>query len=169
MRTFEIVYILILLTSLMGNACVVAQCPTPSEFIKSNGNDGWHLNSQSRSGSFRVGESYEITFIAQRGMDYRISAASGTEKHLAEEHIELHLFDTKVEKIEENGKEVYKRMRVDLFEGMGIDERSNMSITTPQPRKLTIKVTVKDAIDVDVIQCVVVQIESRRSQKLGFN
>lgn len=57
-------------------ASAYAQRPAPDTFVKvtSKTKDGYNVSSQSHFEAVKPGEIYEMSFIAQEGMDYRLSA-----------------------------------------------------------------------------------------------
>ena len=142
-----------------------AQCPSPDTFVKgkSKTKDEYSVSSQSRSGSVKSGETYEISFIAQEGMDYRLSSkaynsAAGT--------ISYEVYELIVEKKMVDGKETFKRVK-HVLANSGQAGGAALEFTTDQTRKVFITVSLTGG-DAKKAECVGVLIENKRSTKLGF-
>ena len=142
-----------------------AQCPTAESIVKgkTKTKDAYGVNSQSRAGSIKSGETYEMSFIAQEGMDYRLStklanAAGGT--------IEFEIYELIVEKKIVDGKETYKRTKHVLATSAqaGSDP---IEFTTDKTRKVFVAVTLSGG-DLKKPQCVGILVEDKKSTKLGF-
>lgn len=155
----------LILTGLLLTGAVYAQCPAPETFVKekSKVKEAYEVNSQSRSGSVRPGETYEMSFIAQNGMDYRLSmkAANGAEGTLSYE-----IYEMVVEKKTVNGKTVYKRSR-QVLASSGDNASTPLEFSTDKARKVFVAVTLTGG-DPKKTQCVGVLIEDKKSTKLGF-
>jgi len=130
--------------------------------------EGWGPNSQSKSGPLQAGEVYEYTFIAQRGLEYRLTALGGL-NNIKVDNVEFELFDTEVKKVVQDGKPVYKRLKKVIYDSKSDESGSQVVFSTPKTRKLTIEVTVVNTEDPTAVQCVVVFVETRRIAKLGLN
>lgn len=142
-----------------------AQCPTAESIVKakSKTKDNYGVNSQSRSGSVKSGETYEMSFIAQDGMDYRLSSklanpAAGT--------ISFEIYEMVVEKKTVDGKEVYKRSKHVLANSneAGMEP---IEFTTDKSRKIFVAVSLSGG-DPKKPTCVGVLVEDKKSTKLGF-
>lgn len=141
-----------------------AQCPTAEKIVKekSKEKEVYSVNSQSRSGSVKPGETYEMSFIAQQGMDYRLSTklanpTAGT--------ISFEIYEMVVEKKTENGKEVYKRTKHVL--AVSDESAAAMEFTTDKSRKIFVAVTLSGG-NPQKPQCVGVLVEDKKTTKLGF-
>lgn len=143
------------------------QCPSPSELIKPDKKSGWSENSQSKSGALMAGEVYEYTFIAQRGVEYRITALGGVDEVIMD-NVEFKLFDSEVEKVEVDGELVYKRLQKLVYDSKSSEIGNQLIFSTPKTRKLTMKVNFVSAEDPEAIQCVAVYVETRRATPLGL-
>lgn len=146
----------------------VSQCPPPSQLIKLDKKAGWNESSQSKSGALQAGESYEYSFIAQRGLEYRITALGGGTDQINMNNVEFRLYSNEVERIQVEGKTVYKRLEKEIFNSESSDQGSQWIFSTSQTRKLTMKVNIVNTAKPDAIQCVAVCVETRRSTALGF-
>jgi len=142
-----------------------AQCPAPEKIVKpekSKEKVSYSVNSQSRSGSIKPGETYEMSFIAQDGMDFRLSTAlsnpsAGT--------LTFEVYEMVVEKHTENGKVVHKRVKHVLATP---DQAANpIEFSTDKSRKIFVAVTLSGG-DSKKPQCVGVLVEDKRAVKLGF-
>lgn len=144
-----------------------AQCPAISDLDLSDGKDKWVESAQSRTETLKMGESFEMTFIAQRGMDYRIRVLSGAED-LEMKNASVRIYDTDIEKSKVDGTVSYKRTQKKVYDSNSIPENKEVILTTPKTRKLTVKSTTRKSDNAEKPQCIIVYIESRRSQKLGI-
>ncbi len=155
-----------LLVSLLA-LVIYAQCPT-AEIIakdkaKAKEKDGYAVSSQSRSASITSDETYEMSFIAQPGFDYRLTTkaqfgSSGT--------ISYEVYEMVVEKKTEGGKEAYKRVRKTLASS---DQTGGqpLEFTTNETRKVFVSVKMSGG-DKKKPVCIGVLVETKRSTKLGF-
>jgi hypothetical protein len=158
MKTFVLTCLVVLATS------TFAQCPTAESFVRDKKNKGGYgISSQSRSGSVKPGETYEMSFIAQGGMDYRLTSklANSTEGTIAYEVYELI-----VEKKDVNGKETFKRIK-HVLASSGEAGAAPLEFTTDKTRKIFVAVTLSGG-DMKKVQCVGVLVEDKKTAKLGF-
>lgn len=147
-----------------------AQCPTPTMVFKPETKAGWFANSQSKSGAIMAGEKYEFTFIAQRGMEYRFTAAGGPGmESIAPGNVEFIVSDSQVQKVNKDGQEVFKRTNTIVFDSKSSGSDAQCIISTPKTRKLTVTVNlVASSGNPKDVQCALVFIESRRAQEIGL-
>ena len=159
---------IVLLLTLSLSAYTFAQCPNPGDVLKADSDNGWEQNSQSKSGSLRPGDEYEMRFVAQSGVKYRITAVSGLKvKEFTEDEIDFQLIGKQVKKIEKNGKTIYKNEEVVLYDSKTSEDPA--IFYSDRSRRLTIRVSVKGPKDEPkLIQCAVVFIESKNDGKLGL-
>jgi hypothetical protein len=153
----------ILLISFFIVNFVFSQCPNPNEYLRADRKNGWGRNSQSKSGYLEPGEKYELNFIAQRGMEYRLKILAGND-NLSAENVNFQLYHTHVKKVEENGKKVYKRLRSVVFDST--KDEGEVKFSTDQMRKMSLEVNIDNY---ESPQCVIVFIESKKSLELGFD
>jgi len=146
-------------------ASAYAQCPAPDTFVsgKSKTKDLYTVSSQSRAGSVKPGETYEIAFIAQVGMDYRLSSkalnsSAGT--------LSYEVYEQIVEKKMVDGKETFKRVKHVLANSSQAGG-APLEFTTDKTRKVFIEVSLSGG-DSKKTECVGVLIENKKSTKLGF-
>jgi hypothetical protein len=141
-----------------------AQCPTAEAIAKDKKTkDAYGVNSQSRSASVKSGETYEMSFIAQDGMDYRLTtklAAGGAGT------VSYEVYETVVEKKMVNGKETYKRSKHTLASS-GDAGAAPLEFTTDKSRKIFVAVTVSGG-DLKKPVCVGVLVEDKKTTKIGF-
>jgi hypothetical protein len=145
----------------------MAQCPSPIMVFRPEPKSGWGLSSQSKSGALMTGETYEFTFIAQRGMEYRISSVGGSNE-LTKDKVQFRVSDTQVNRVIQDGQEVFKRSNVVIFDSKSTSGDEECVIVTPKTRKLTVTVNVVGTENPKDIQCAVVFVESRRAQTIGL-
>jgi len=158
MKTFVLTCLVVLATS------TFAQCPTAESIVRSKKKkDAYGISSQSRSGSVKPGETYEMSFIAQAGMDYRLSSALANP---ADGTISYEVYEMIVEKKMVNGKETFKRVKHVLATSAEAGAEA-LEFTTDQTRKIFVAVTLSGG-DMKKVQCVGILIEDKKTAKLGF-
>lgn len=164
---FKIIRVSLLSLFLIILGVGYSQCPEPDQVLRPDYKDGWGENSQSKTGSLRPGDTYEMNFIAQAGLKYRITLLSGVDNY-TDDNIDFQLIGSEVNKVEENGKMVYKRQEVVYFDSRNQAEGEKMTFSTPKTRKLTLKMQLNGVEDSKLVQCVIVFVESKRELQVGF-
>lgn len=144
-----------------------AQCPRPYDVVQADYSEGWGDNSQSKSGPLRPGDSYEMKFIAQGGVKYRVTVVSGNEQ-FSKENVEFQLVGSEVKKVEENGKMVYKRVDVVFYDSEKAKDGEKAVFYSSRTKRLEVRIKMKGADDPSLLQCVVVFIETQRPQAIGL-
>lgn len=155
----------IVLTCLLAfGTSTFAQCPAPESFVKEKRakDDTYGVNSQSRSGSVRPGEMYEMSFIAQQGMDYRLTSKSAVPLSGS---LSYEVYEMIVEKKNVNGKDSYKRVKHVL--ATSTDGSQPLEFTTDKTRKIFVSVTLAGG-DPKKTYCIGILVEDKRTTKLGF-
>lgn len=152
---------IVTLTLLFGFVFVFAQCPPAETFLKKKKNkDEYNLSSQSRSGAIAVDESYEMSFIAHPGLDYRLTTVLG-EGSVGTLNYEI--YELVVEKKMEGDKEVFKKVKKVLASSGS----ESLEFISDKSRKIFINVSIAGG-DKKKHACVGVIIETKRSVKTGF-
>jgi hypothetical protein len=144
-----------------------AQCTKPNQVMKADKKNGWSENSQSKSGALAPGDTYEYNFIVQRGIDYRITTLGG-KTELTKGNVEFKIYDSQVQRVEVNGEMIYKRFETIVFDSRNPGNTEELIFNSPQTRKLTMRVEVVADGQPNDVHCVVVFVETRRSEKLGL-
>lgn len=158
MRTIVLTCLLALGTS------TYAQCPTPESIVKDKKTkDAYGVNSQSRSGSVKPGETYEMSFIAQAGMDYRLSSKTAV---AISGGLSYEVYEMVVEKKMVNGKEQFKRVK-HVLATSGDDGAQPLEFTTDKTRKIFVAVTLAGG-DPKKAYCIGILVEDKKTTKLGF-
>lgn len=146
---------------------VYAQCPDietiHKEHLKSVAKEKpkYYVSSQSRTGSITSDKTYEMSFVAQPGNDYRLSTklsagAVGT--------ISFEVYEIDVEKKTVNGADAYKREKKTLTTSEG---SKFVEFSTDKTRKIFVAVTLSGG-DKKKPACVGVLVEDKKSTKLGL-
>ena len=148
--------------TLVFSLSIFGQCPNPNDYLRGDKKGGWSKNSQSKSGYLKPGETYELNFIAQRGMEYRVTILAGNES-FSEENVSYQVYHTQVQKVKEDGKSVYKRLKSMIFDSS--EDEGKVKFSTDQTRKISVEVSIENY---SKPQCVIVFIEARKSKELGF-
>lgn len=164
---FKTIRITLLSIFLIVFGASFGQCPEPEQVLRPDYKDGWGDNSQSKTGTLRPGDSYEMNFIAQAGLKYRITLLSGVQNY-TDENIDFQLVGSQVNKVKENGKMVYKRQEVVYFDSRDQVEGEKMTFSSPKTRKLKLKMKLNGVEDRKLVQCVIVFVETKRELQVGF-
>lgn len=151
----------------LSTSVASAQCPRPYDVIQADYSEGWGDNSQSKSGPLRPGDSYEMKFIAQGGLKYRVTVVSGNDQY-SRENVEFQLVGSEVRKVNENGKMVYKRVDVVFYDSEESKEGQKAVFYSPRTKRLNVRIKLKGAEDSKLMQCVVVYVETKRQEELGL-
>jgi hypothetical protein len=150
------------LALLFGFIFGFAQCPPAEAFMKKKKTkDAYSLNSQSRSGSVASDESYEMSFIAHAGLDYRLTTVLGEGSTGT---LNYEIYELVVEKKTEGEKETFKRTKKVLASSGSAEA---LEFTSDKSRKIFINVSITGG-DKKKLACVGVLIETKRSEKTGF-
>lgn len=160
---------IVLIFALFVGAYSFAQCPNPGEVLTADQDNGWEQNSQSKSGSLRPGDEYEMRFVAQGGIKYRITVVSGLkDKEFSEADIDFQLVVKEADKVMKNGREIYESKDVILYDSKSTEDKA--IFYSDRSRRMTIRVSVKGAEkESKLIQCAVVFIEAKSYEKLGLH
>lgn len=151
---------------LFCSALVSAQCPQADVIAKNRPKtkekNPYEISSQSRSASLVPEGTYEMSFIAQNGMDYRI-----TTKALKEGGgtISYEVYELVVEKQTTDGKIEYKRVKHVLASSDNATE--SLEFNTDKVRKIFVSISLSGG-DKKKPVCVGVLVEDKRSTKIGF-
>lgn len=139
-----------------------AQCPPAETFMKKKKTkDAYSLNSQSRSGSIASDESYEMSFIAHQGLDYRLTTVLGEGSAGT---LNYEIYEMVVEKKTVGEKDTYKKTKKVLATSGSAEA---LEFTSDKSRKIFINVSITGG-DKKKLACVGVLIETKRSEKTGF-
>lgn len=161
---------IVLIFALFVGVYSFGQCPNPGDVMKPDSENGWEQNSQSKSGALRPGDDYEMRFVAQGGVTYRIDVVSGVNlKEFSNEDIDFQLVVKEASKVTKNGREVYENNDVILYDSRNTEDKA--IFYSERSRRMIIRVRIKDAKEDEskLIQCAVVYIESKSKEKLGFH
>lgn len=160
---------IVLILTLFVSAYSFAQCPSPGDVFEADEENGWAQSTQSKSGSLRPGDVYDMQFVAQSGIKYQITAASGVDKRsFSEENIDFQIIGKEVKKIEKNGREIYENEEVILYDSKTSDNKA--VFYSDRSQRLILRVSVKGTKDEpQLIQCAVISVELKNIGKLGLN
>ncbi len=163
----KLIHILIISATLWGGY-LFSQCQRPSQVISPDYKDGWGENSQSKSGHLRPGDHYEMRFIAQAGIKYRIKATAGSNE-FSEDNISFQLVVKEVNHIEKDGKVTYKSSEVILYDSELAGEGEEAIILTSKAQSLSIKVKIDDVnVPAFTTLCAIVLIEAKKAKIEGL-
>jgi len=146
---------------------VYAQCPDIETIHKahlkekSKETPKFYVSSQSRTGYITSDKTYEMSFVAQPGNDYRLTAklsegGSGT--------ISCEIYELANDKKTVNGVDSYKREKKVLANSSSSE---SLEFTTDKTRKIFVAVTLTGG-DKKKPTCVGVLVEDKKSTKLGL-
>lgn len=146
---------------------VYAQCPDietiHKEHLKTTSKEKpkYYVSSQSRTGYLASDKTYEMSFVAQPGNDYRLTTklAAGASGSL---NIEVYEFTNDKKVV--NGTVSYKQEKKTLTTS---DGSQSIEFSTDKVRKIFVAVTLTGG-DKKKPSCVGVLIEDKKSTKLGL-
>ncbi|MBW7868993.1 MAG: hypothetical protein H3C31_11770 [Brumimicrobium sp.] len=165
MRNLKSILVLI---SIVSSVFIYGQCPDFTQIFSVNTKEGWSINSQSKKGYLKPGEAYEMVFILQPKIKYRIRVASGFGTKFSEEDVSFQVIGKETGTVEKDGQKTYVSQDVVLFdsENRGNDEPVFYSERT---RRLSIKVRVSGETNSTLdSKCGLVLIEARRPNETGL-
>jgi hypothetical protein len=154
----KIIYTLLACTIINASA----QCPKASSFvaIKEQKKDGFAVSAISRSASLVSGTSYELSFVAQGGMNYRVSAETLTPNTGT---VSYSIYEMVLKK---NDQGVSKKVKSVL--GTSADAVGGViEIKSDKTKKLFISISLQDG-NSKKAECVGVLVENKISAKEGF-
>jgi hypothetical protein len=147
-----------ILTLLFISNDYYSQCSAPDKTVKvGREKAGFGVCTQSKSGALTIGETYEMAFIAQANMDYKIVAGLENE---AVGTLEVELFEMVTDKDKEGNYVKVKKTVAKVGALEAID------LTTDKTRKLMIGVTIKGKSEKP--ECIAVLILDKKTTKLGL-
>lgn len=150
----------IMLVTFVTNV-TIGQCPTPEKLkVVSKTKGTFGVNSQSKTGSLMSGQSYEMSFIAQDGYDYRVTAGTIVS---GKGNVSFEIYEMISEK-DDAGKYVKSKKVIISSEEA---ESNTLEFTTDKARKLMIKVNYEEG-DEKKPECVGVLIEDKKTTKIGL-
>ncbi|MGM0479645.1 MAG: hypothetical protein ACQERC_10520 [Bacteroidota bacterium] len=151
------------------STAVHSQCPRAFDVMEADYDNGWGDNSQSKSGPLRPGDTYEMKFIAQGGMKYRVTVVSGNEQ-FSRDDVEFQLVGSEVNKVkDDDGRMVYKRQEVVFYDSEKSAEDEKAVFFSKRTKRLKVRINLKGVEDSKLVQCVVVFVETKRQEKIGLN
>lgn len=133
----------------------------------------WNLNNQSQSAMFAKGQVYEMSFIAYKGYDYRLTVCTDI---VGSEKVEFELLQDEVVRVkDEYGNTNIKKTKESIYKNAEDAMKSSITFTTDKTKKIYIKVNVpgagtskdKSLGKTDNV-CVGVLIEHKEAASLGF-
>jgi len=148
------------LLMVMTGSVVFGQCPSAEKMGKGKG--GYGVNSQSKTGALLTGQSYEMSFIAQEGMDYRITVGTIVPDR---GEVSFEVYEMVSEK-DDNG--AYKKVKKVIISSADA-ESNTVEFITDKARKLMISVSYEGSDDESKKpECVAVLIEDKKTTKIGY-
>ncbi|MBK7129784.1 MAG: hypothetical protein IPM74_05235 [Crocinitomicaceae bacterium] len=134
----------------------------------------WNLNNQSQSAVFAKGEVYEMSFIAYKGYDYRLTVCTDIAEGGDAVMFEL-LQDEVVRVKDDYGNTNIKKTKESIYKNADDGSKPSISFTTDKTKKIYVKVNVpstgtsKDkTLGKTENVCVGVLIEHKEAADLGF-
>jgi len=143
------------------------------QFGKEDKGQFWNLNNQSKSGAFEKGKTYEMTFIAYEGYEYRVATTTDVES-AANVNFEL-AHDVIVRVKDGNGRTDMKRQRETIFDNTAEGMEQYVVFSTDKTQKFYVTVSVpatgsssdRKLTNTDRV-CMGVAIFHRKTERLGF-
>lgn len=133
----------------------------------------WNLNNQSQSATFAKGQVYEMSFVAYKGYDYRVSVCTDI---VGGDKVAFELLQDEVIRVkDEYGNTNIKKTKEAVYNNKDDNMKPTIIFTTDKTKKFYIKVNVpptgesKDkALGKTENVCVGVLLEHKEAAKLGF-
>lgn len=149
-----------------------SQCPDSRSFCLSGSRNGWLFNNQSKSATFEKGETYEMSFIAYKGISYRLAVC--TDLRDESEDIEFEIYESKSVAKKIDGRVRYVKEYVTLYSNNEDQMEQIFTFSSDKTRKLFLRMKVptgeskdKDNNQLDLL-CVGVLLEHQKTPKTGF-
>lgn len=133
----------------------------------------WNLNNQSQSAMFAKGQVYEMSFIAYKGYDYRLSVCTDI---VGGEKVEFELLQDEVVRVkDEFGNTNIRKTKSSIYSNKDDSMKPSINFTTDKTKKIYVKVNIpgsgtskdKSLGKTDNV-CVGVLIEHKEAAALGF-
>lgn len=133
----------------------------------------WNLNNQSQSAMFAKGQVYEMSFIAYKGYDYRLSVCTDV---TGGEKVSFELLQDEVVRVkDEYGNTNIKKTKESIYKNADDGMKPSITFTTDKTKKIYVKVNVPatgtssdKALGKTDNVCVGVLIEHKEASSLGF-
>lgn len=133
----------------------------------------WNLNNQSQSAMFAKGQVYEMSFIAYKGFDYRMTVCTDI---VGGDKVQFELLQDEVVRVkDEYGNTNIKKTKESIYKNADDGMKASINFTTEKTKKIYVKVNVpaagasKDkALGKTDNVCVGVLIEHKEAAALGF-
>ena len=144
-----------------------------AQFGKEDRGQGWLLNNQSRSGAFEKGKSYEMSFIAYEGFEYRLATCTDVE---SADQVNFELAHDVIVRVKDgSGHTNIKRQRETIFDNTAEGMEQFVVFTTEKTQKFYVTVSVpatgsssdRKLTNTDRV-CMGVAIYHRKTEQLGF-
>ena len=134
----------------------------------------WNLNNQSQSALFAKGQVYEMSFIAYKGYDYRLTVCTDVVEGGEKVSFEM-LQDEVVRVKDEYGNTNIKKTKESIYKNSDDGLKPSINFTTDKTKKIYVKVNVpstgtskdKTVGKTDNV-CVGVLLEHKEAADLGF-
>jgi len=133
----------------------------------------WNLNNQSQSAMFAKGQVYEMSFIAYKGYDYRLSVCTDI---VGGEKVEFEMLQDEVVRVkDEYGNTNIRKTKTSIYTNKDDSMKPTITFTTDKTKKIYVKVNVpgqgaskdKTLGKTDNV-CVGVLLEHKEAASLGF-
>jgi hypothetical protein len=123
---------------IITSAALFAQCTPAASVAKSLAREGWSENSQTIMLELTPGKASEYTFIAQRGMSYRLVLVGGSDD-FSSKYIQYQIYDKEGTYVTENGQTYYRRSST-LVHDSRTATSDEFYFITPKTRKFTVSI-----------------------------
>ena len=173
---------LLLATIMMGTIVLeaYAQCNKTHYFCtgqltKEQQQEYWNLNNQSKSAAIAKGEKYNLSFVAYKGYDYRLSVCTDITEG-AGEKVQFTLFQDAIVRVkDEFGNTNIKKQKEAIFKNADEGNQPYVQFATDKTRKFYLEVSVPSSGESKNRKlnqadkcCLGVLLEHRKTPKLGF-
>jgi hypothetical protein len=153
---FKLLVLLIFFTSIHT---FYGQCPPIKNVSGKLKQASWNENSQTTMLELTQGKAYEHTFIAQRGVTYRIViAGGGSGDQFTTKPIQYQIHDKEGRYITENGETYYRKSSTLIYDSR-TSPTDEFIFISPKTRKFT--VTIRSVAQQTNANCVLFLLESK--------
>lgn len=145
-----------------------------SQLSKEEQSEYWNLNNQSKSATFAKGKVYELSFVAYKGYDYRLTVCTDIVE--GSEKVSFEMFQDAIVRVkDEYGNTNIKKQKESIYKNADDNMKPSIKFTTDKTKKFYLSVNVpatgesKDRkLGQSDLVCVGVLLEHKKAADLGF-
>lgn len=173
--------IFVILSVILASAVFAQSCPTAMDLCyKKKEDKPWAYNGQSKSGRLEANKEYTMSFVAYKGLEYKLRI--GTHLEDMQGKVEFEVYEMVNKKVQTGGKLAYEKEKKVLIKNADMEYINEVKFSSTKTKKLYIKVKViaeggdadsayEDTTDPEnkkFYYCIGVLILQQKSIKTGF-